>query len=67
MRASFAERFDSEVARILGNTGAKLGGYARAESMTAKQRSQSASKAAKSRWKNFRKEKLYVSAGIGTH
>lgn len=59
MRADLLSRWDSEAAKIMGNMGAKLGGYARAESLTPKQRSKSASVAAKSRWNTFRKEKQH--------
>ena len=41
----------SEVMRHIGRKGGKKGGKARAEKLTAKQRSEIAKKAAKARWK----------------
>ena len=42
------------------NQFARLGGLARAASMTPSERAASASKAAKARWKKYRKEKQHA-------
>ena len=44
------EQRDSIYAKLIGNLGATKGGYARADNLSAKQRSKIASDAAKVRW-----------------
>jgi hypothetical protein len=49
-------RFDSEAARIVGRLGAKLGGYARADALSPKRKSEIAKVAATARWDKYKKE-----------
>lgn len=51
-------------AQIIGHQGGIKGGPARAAKMTAKERSKSARKAVKARWKKYRDEKLKASQKV---
>ncbi len=50
------EEEKSEAARLLGKLGGAKGGKTRAKNMTAKERSESARKAAKARWAKKRQQ-----------